>query len=256
MPKEPAAKPPAQKNPAKKKAAAKSAADSAEKVGFRERTRQIVTAFKLTRERDPKLVPYLVLSFVVAVGVVEGIAVALGHPYLLIFPAVMVGILSVMMVFGKRAQTAAMLQAEGKPGAAVWVLQNMRGNWKTTEGVAGNAQMDLVHRVVGKPGVVLIGEGAPQRVRSLLAQEKKRVARISGDTPIYDIIVGQGEGEVPLKKLSSYLLKLPPNIRDAIEINNLDKRLQALSTPRAAMPKGPIPQRAQRGISQRTIRRH
>ena len=55
-----------------------------------------------------------------------------------------------------------------------------------------------MHRLVGRPGIVLVGEGAPHRVRGLIAQEKKKIARIAGDTPIYDIIVGTGEGDIRL----------------------------------------------------------
>ena len=50
---------------------------------------------------------------------------------------------------------------------------------------------------------MLVGEGAPHRVAALLAQEKKRVARVVGDTPIYDVIVGDGEGEVPLAQAAT-----------------------------------------------------
>lgn len=225
-----------------------------EKLSRRERFRQVSTAFRLTRERDPRLVPYMLLALVVVAGVIEGLGVLAGHLYLYLVPAVILGVLAAMIIFGRRAQRAAYLQAEGQPGAALWVLKSLRGDWRTTEGVAGNTQLDAVHRVIGKPGVVLIGEGAPHRVRGLLAQEKKRVARVAGETPIYDIVIGTDDDQVPLKKLQSYLLRLPRNI-DGKQIGALDKRLQALATPRAAMPKGPLPTKAQRGFNERTIRR-
>ena len=113
------------------------------------------------------------------------------------------GALAALIIFGRRAQGSAYRQVEGQPGAAAWVLEGMRGDWRVTSGVAGTAQMDAVHRVLGRPGVILVAEGVPSRVRGLLAQEKKKVARIVGDTPIYDIVVGDGEGQVPLRKLSS-----------------------------------------------------
>ena len=46
---------------------------------------------------------------------------------------------------------------------------------------AATTQFDSVHRLIGRPGVVLIGEGAPHRVRPLIAQEKKKIARVAGD---------------------------------------------------------------------------
>ena len=56
--------------------------------------------------------------------------------------------------------------------------------------------MDVVHRAVGRPGVVLVGEGSPTRLPSLLAAEKKRVARVAFDVPIHDFQVGDGQGQV------------------------------------------------------------
>lgn len=233
----------------------KSGKAGGESVGRMERLRQIRTAFSITRKRDKRLVPYMLVTFVVVAGLIELAGFLVHHTLLYIVPAVLIGALSAMMIFGRRAQRAAYTQVEGQPGAAAWVLQSMRGDWRTTPSVAGNAQLDTVHRVIGKPGVVLIAEGSPQRVRSLLAQEKRRVARVAGDTPIYDIIVGDEAEQVPLKRLSSYLVKLPRNINQK-QIGALEKRLQALGGGKAAgMPKGPVPPRAQRNINERSIRR-
>jgi hypothetical protein len=147
-------------------------------------------------------------------------------------------------------------QAEGQPGAAGWMLQQqLKGDWRITQAVAGTAQFDAVHRLVGRPGVVLVGEGAQHRVRGLLAQEKKKTARITGDTPIYDVVVGTGEGEVRLGKLSRYLLKLPANLSRE-QVSALDKRLAALGGGgRMPLPQGPLPQGAKMRNVQRTVRR-
>jgi len=113
-----------------------------------------------------------------------------------------------------------------------------------------------VHRVIGRPGVILVAEGAPHRVKSLLAQEKKRTSRVVGSTPIYDIIVGNGDGEVPLSKLERHLSKLPANIT-AKQMDALESRLAALGSKigPAAMPKGPLPAQAKMRGVQRTVRR-
>ena len=112
----------------------------------------------------------------------------------------------------------------------------------------------MVHRVLGRPGVVLVAEGAPHRVKNLLAQEKKRVARVVGETPIYDVIVGTEEGQVPLRKLQSHLMKLPRNISTA-QVDTIDNRLAALASRGAALPKGPMPQGAKMRNVQRAMRR-
>jgi hypothetical protein len=161
-----------------------------------------------------------------------------------------------MFIFSRRAQSSMFAQAEGQLGAAGWMLkQQLKGDWRLTEVVAGTAQMDAVHRLVGRPGVVLVGEGAPHRVRGLLAQEKKRTARVVGDTPIYDITIGTGEGDVRLSKLNRYLIKLPSNLSKE-QVGALEKRLAALGGTRAqAMPQGPMPQGAKMRNVQRTVRR-
>jgi hypothetical protein len=130
----------------------------------------------------------------------------------------------------------------------------MRGDWRVSAGVAGTPQFDAVHRVLGRPGIVLVGEGQPQRVRPLIAQEKKKVARVVGDTPIYDILVGDGEGQVPLRKLSAHVMKLPRNL-SAADVNSLGRRMSALGGPRMPVPGGPLPGGKQLTVSQRQVRR-
>src|SRR5205823_384341 len=107
------------------------------------------------------------------------------------------------MSHARQTASQACLRHEGqrsREGRAAWALENLRGGWKVTPAVVGTTQLDAVHRVVGRPGVVLVAEGAPHRLKPLLAQEKKRVSRLVGDTPIYDVTVGNGEGQVPLAK--------------------------------------------------------
>ena len=74
--------------------------------------------------------------------------------------------------------------------------------------------------------------------------------------PIYDIIVGNGEGEVPLSKLERHLTKLPANIT-VKQMDSLESRLVALGSKMgpAAMPKGPMPAGAKMRGMQRTVRR-
>jgi hypothetical protein len=221
---------------------------------FRSQVGMIKQAYTLTRKNDPKL-PWIMLIAVVAVAaVVELVGVLLGSPFIFIPLALITGLLAALVIFGRRAQGSAYRQVEGQPGAAAWVLEGMRGDWRVTSGVAGTAQMDAVHRVLGRPGVILVAEGVPSRVRGLLAQEKKKVARIVGDTPIYDIVVGDDEGQVPLRKLSSHVMKLPRNL-SAGEVNALGRRMSAMGGARMPVPGGPLPGGKQMSVSQRQVRR-
>jgi hypothetical protein len=214
----------------------------------------IKQAYSLTRKNDPKLPWIMLIAFVVVAGLIELIGILFDSPFLFIPLALITGGLAALIIFGRRAQGSAYRQVEGQPGAAAWVLEGMRGDWRVTSGVAGTAQLDAVHRVLGRPGVILVAEGVPSRVRGLLAQEKRKVARIVGDTPIYDIIVGDDEGQVPLRKLSAHVMKLPRNL-SAADVNALGRRMSAMGGGRMPVPGGPLPGGKQMSVSQRQVRR-
>jgi hypothetical protein len=242
--------------PAKLSRADKAALRSAKRAKRRETWSNLRQAFTLTRQSDPRFLPYLIGSFVIAVAVVYVVAYLIsGSVWLPILLALIVGVFVVMLVFSRRAQSSMFAQAEGQPGAAGYMLQQqLRGDWRLTQAVAGTTQLDAVHRLVGRPGVVLVGEGAPHRVRGLLAQEKKRTARVVGDTPIYDIIIGNEGDEVRLSKLNRYLLKLPTNLSKD-QVRTLEKRLSALGGAKSPLPQGPMPAGAKMRNVQRTVRR-
>jgi len=238
--------------------AARAQAQAARKAAAKERRAQLWQAFNIQRQEDKRLLPYMIGAFVLIVGISVGVGVwAGGMTMLTLIPlGVLLGGLVTFIIFGRRAQKSVYRKAEGQTGAAAWVLDNLRGKWRVTPGVAATGHFDAVHRVIGRPGVILVGEGSPTRVKPLLAQEKKRTARLVGDVPIYDIMVGNGEGEVQLSKLERHLTKLPANIT-VKQMDSLESRLAALGTKAgpAAMPKGPLPTQAKMRSVQRTVRR-
>ena len=238
--------------------AAKAEAKAARKAAAKERRSQLLQAFNVQRKEDKRLLPYMIGAFVliVAASVVAGLFAGGVTMFTIIPLGIVLGALVAFIIFGRRAQKSVYKKADGQAGAAAWALENMRGKWRVTPGVAATNHLDAVHRVIGRPGVIFVGEGSATRVKPLLAQEKKRTARIVGDIPIYDIVIGNGDGEVPLAKLERHLTKLPANIT-VKQMDALESRLVALGTKAgpAAMPKGPMPNAAKmRGI-QRTVRR-
>jgi hypothetical protein len=239
--------------------AAKAEAKAARKAASKQRRSQLWQAFQMQRKEDKRLLPYMIGAFVliVAAAVVAGVFSGSTFTMVTLIPlGVLLGALVAFIIFGRRAQKSVYSKAEGQTGAAAWALDNMRGKWRVTPGVAATGHFDAVHRVIGRPGVIFVGEGSAARVKPLLAQEKKRTARLIGDTPIYDIVVGNGEGEVPLSKLERHLTKLPANIT-AKQMDALESKLVALGSRLgpAAMPKGPLPANAKMRGVQRTVRR-
>ena len=229
--------------PGKKAAAAKKPAGPSR----RERLTQIRAAFTMTRKNDPKMLPLVLGAFVITLAVFVLLGVLLDHLVYLPVMGLLFALLLAAAVFGRRVQRAAYGQVEGQLGAAAAVLQNMRGNWRVTPAVGFTKEQDLLHRVIGRPGIVLVAEGNPSRVRSLIGAEKRALSRVVGETPVYDVTVGDGEGQIALKDLEKHFLRLPRNIKPA-QVNVLDTRLKALraSAP-LPIPKGPMPTRVPRG---------
>ena len=211
------------------------------------RIAQIRQAYSMTRKSD-RWVGWITLAvFLGVVLVVLAIGFLIGHPIYLGVMGVMVGVLVATIVFGKRAEKAAFSQVDGQPGAAAAALNMLRKGWTVTPGVAVTRNQDIVHRAVGRPGVVLIAEGGgPSRLGNLLSQEKKKVARFVPDVPIYDIQAGNDEGQVPLRKLNKHLMKLPRNLKND-QVSEVNRRLKALGSMSLPIPKGPMPRNIQRG---------
>lgn len=234
---------------------AKAAAKAASKQASRERRTQLWRAFNMQRKDDKLLLPLMIGVLLTVTVAAFLIGLIFGLQWVLLPIGIMGGGLLAFVIFGRRVQRSAYGKVEGQAGAAAWVLDNLQGRWRVNNGVAGTTQLDAVHRVIGLPGVILVAEGSPNRVKSLLAQEKKKTARLVGDTPIYDIIVGDEEGQVPLSRLQKHLVKLPRNI-DTKRMDTIESRLAALGTRSGpALPKGPMPTGAKMKGMQRTIRR-
>lgn len=212
------------------------------------RIRQLRQAYTITKRGDRNIALILLLTFLVVGGAMGALGYfifgrgTLGLIITGLF-ALLTGILGMLIVFGRRAEKAAYAQVEGQTGAAAGALQMLKRGWDVKPAVAFTKNQDIVHRVVGRPGIILVGEGNPTRVKNLLAAEKKKHARIGGDTvPVTDIVVGNAAGEVRLTKLLKHVQKLPKNIKPA-EMTALLYKLKALDAmrPAAPMPRGPVP---------------
>lgn len=233
----------------------KAAAKAARRQASKERRTQLWQAFQMQRKEDKALLPLMIGTLVGTALILFVIGLFFDKEWFLLPFGVVLGALLAFVLFGRRVQKNVYAKADGQAGAAAWALENMQGQWRVQKAVAATTQLDAVHRVIGRPGVILVAEGAPHRVKSLLAQEKKKISRLVGDTPIYDIIIGNEDGQVPLSKLQRHLTKLPRNI-DTARMDSIESRLSALgSRAGTPLPKGPMPAGAKQRSVQRTVRR-
>src|SRR5262245_46046080 len=182
-------------------------AQETERVGFIGRLKQLGMVFRFTAKRDKLFVPLVALAVTIAVGLTVFLALALSWVFIPV--GLMLVPLGVLIVLNLRANRAMMSEAEGQPGAAASIVENMRGDFRVTPALASTTQMDFVHLVICRGGVVLLGEGNPARVRGLIAQERKRLSKVIGSADMRDFIIGNDEGEVPIRKLRMTLVRLP-----------------------------------------------
>jgi len=206
------------------------------------RIKQIIAAYRMTKRTD-KFLPLILLSvFLLTIGISGALVLSFvpGLWFQIIFSVsvVMLGIIAVLFVFGKRAETAAYAQLEGQPGAAVAIVQNMR-KWTITSAVAADRNQNLVHRVVSRAGVVLIAEGGAG-IGALLSGERKRTQRFIGEAPLIEIVIGNSSTTVFLNKLQKKLKKLPKKL-SKYEAAGLKKKLEAVGGSNLPLPKGPMP---------------
>ncbi|NLA56920.1 MAG: DUF4191 domain-containing protein [Corynebacterium humireducens] len=251
----------------KQKAAAKAAkaeARAAKRAKSKETRAQLWQAFNIQRKQDKMLVPLMVLSVVGVAALLFLIGLAWGGQWFTLILGIFLGAVLAMYIFSRRLEKTMYDRVGDQPGAAGWALDNLRNTvgivWHTKQGVAMNRSLSaIVHRVVGNPGVVLVAEGNTNAAKELVNQQKRRLDRLAGDVPVYEMYVGDGEGQVPLKNLQRELLKLPRNYRKN-EVYSVNAKIEAMDTigpsqPGAGLPKGPLPKGGNLSGMNRRMRR-
>src|ERR1700754_633336 len=209
-----------------------------EKVSFGTRLKQIGQVIAFTAKGDKWFVPMVIGAVIIPLALTV-LVVLLGWGIVWIPVGILLALLAGVIVLNLRSNTAMMNAAEDQPGAAASLVENMRGDWRVRPAASSTTQFDMVHLVIGRPGAILLAEGNPQRVRGLLGGEKRRLSKVIGNAPLYDYVIGNDEGQLPIRKLRTTLMRLPRNLTGK-DVNALDKRLTALSA-RPNLPKGAIP---------------
>ncbi|NIZ92659.1 DUF4191 domain-containing protein [Kineococcus rubinsiae] len=211
------------------------------------RLRQLKAVYDMTVKVDPATRWWLLLA--VGAPLLIAIVIGIATTHWIYFPllGLMVGVLAGMFVLARRAERAAYLNIEGQKGAAAAALNSIRRGWTIEqEPVAVDPRsQDMVFRAVGRPGIVLVGDGPAGRVKKLLEGERRKVARIAPNVPVHLMTVGKGgaEGEVPLAKVAGKVQRLKPVLTKG-EVAAVQKRLKALGGLRPPVPQGIDPMRA------------
>ena len=215
---------------------------------------QIRQVYAAARQVDRLIGWWMLLAFVAVLVVAVGIGVLVGHWVYAVILGLPLALLAATVVMSRRAERAAYRAIEGQPGGAGAALGGLRRGWffdqqpVALEGARGTRPEDLagaafVFRAVGRPGIVLVGEGPQARVTRLLEAERKKVARVAPGVPVHLLQAGSGEGQVPVRKLSGKLTRMKPVLTKQ-EVSVVNKRLKSLGGVRPPVPAGMDPLRA------------
>lgn len=210
------------------------------------RIAQLLAVFKMTRKSDPAVVWWMLLTFVGTLVAVVGLGVLVsGRWWLFLIIGLPLAFLMSLVIMARRAERAAFDQIAGQPGASSAAMRGLRRGWNVeAEPVAVDPRtQDLVFRAVGRAGIVLVVEGPLPRSARLAEQEKKRLNRVLPNVPVHVIHVGEGENQVPLRKVTRAMTRLKPTLTKT-EVSEVAKRLRALGGMRMPIPKGVDPLRA------------
>lgn len=196
-------------------------------------------ALALVRREKPVAFAWGGLIFVscIALGWLAGLG--LGQPIYFGILGAPLGLLGAFLTLTRFANAAAFSAIEGEIGAGASVLMSIRKGFTTTPAVNVSKNQDMVHRAVGRPGIVLVGEGTPN-VRQLMQDEKKRMERYLPGIPVHEIYVGNNAGAIPIRKLEKSLKKLP-NSLSKNQLREVRNRLKGVGGMNLPIPKGPMP---------------
>ena len=204
------------------------------------RFKEFRDAYAITKAVKPWIGLLLAGVVIGVVAIATAIGVVTNHPIYAGILGLLTSIIIALVIFTRIAGSAAYASIEGQIGAGASVLMAIRKGWTTTPAVAVNRNQDMVHRSVGRAGIVLTGEGSGTAVKQMIADERKKSERFAPGAPITEIIVGDAAGQVPLKKLQKHIQKLPKKLT-AHQMRELRMRLKAVGGMSLPIPKGPMP---------------
>jgi hypothetical protein len=213
---------------------------------------------KFLKEADPKAMPVgILLGLLVFLFIITAGAFISGFDFLGIVIwavlAIVTGYLTLLLTMTRRANTAIFKKYENEPGRiSITVGTLTRKRWKgNNQPVAVNPRTkDMVFRIVGPAGVVLMAEGAKTSAKAMLEEERRKVQRLASGVTVHAFYSAQdGEG-VPLGQLHKKVAKLKRTLSRA-EITAVQNRLASIdSRSGLPIPKGidPMKMRASRRI--------
>ncbi|MEI8231064.1 MAG: DUF4191 family protein [Actinomycetes bacterium] len=147
------------------------------------------------------------------------------------------GYLSTLLTLTNRANKAIFTKYASEPGRISLTVGTLtRRIYKgTNQPVAVNARTrDMVFRVVGPAGVVLMGEGSKTSTQQLLEDERRKVQRVASGVTVHIFYSSEDGSGVPIHVLHKKVNKLKKTMSKT-EIRAVQNRLAAMDS-RGGLP--------------------
>ncbi|MGW9626538.1 DUF4191 domain-containing protein [Microbacterium sp.] len=219
---------------------AKSAPVTEKRPGF---FSQIRSLFRFTRDVYGWL-PWAQIAILIAgvlIGLIIGFLISGASVLGLILWGVtglMFGILGAMFLMTRLSTTAMYAKIDGMPGASGHVLSTSLGRrWSASDTPVGinPKTQEAVYRVVGRGGIVIVGEGARGRLTRLINEERQKSQRVAHGVPVTVLYVGHGDDDVAIADLSKTIKKLPKAI-DKATMAAVIRRIESVSQSLSSLP--------------------
>ena len=191
---------------------------------------------------DPKAVPLAIFIGVTAFVIITLLGVFISAGAFLgiviwVVLGIVTGYLSALLTLTRRANTAIFTKYANEPGRISLTVGTLtRRVYKgTNQPVAVNARTrDMVFRIVGPAGVVLLGEGIKNSTQQLLEDERRKVQRVASGVTVHTFFSSEDGQGVPLATLHKKVTKLKRTLTKN-EIRAVQNRLAAMDS-RGGLP--------------------
>ena len=183
--------------------------------------RQIRQVYTAAHQVDRLIGWWMLLAFLGTLVVAVGIGVLVGHWLYALVLGLPLALLAATIVMSRRAERAAYSAIEGQPGAAGAALRVLRNGLVHEQqpvasrvpaalGPSDMVDAAMVFRALGPPRHRPRRRGPAGSGAQAARRRAKKVERVAPGVPVTLLRVGDGEGQVPLRKLSSKVTRLKP----------------------------------------------
>lgn len=206
----------------------------------------LIESYKVGRRSYSMLPWFLLGTFILTLAIFVGVGLLINYPYYMLFLGILTAILLTLIVMSSIVRKAMYSQIDGHLGAVSAIISQVKRGWIIEkQPVAFTKNQEIVWRMVGRSGVILISEGAPSRAKQLLEEEAKKYRRVIPNVTIHMLQAGNEQGQIPLSKLLSKIRKLKGSPKLTVnEVPAVAKRLSALQLNKGMpIPKGVDPMR-------------